>query len=184
MIKGDSAQFHADRHGLKMTKHPGDCGIDLFPFGISKIERIEAKGSGLLGQKAAPWPIIYISTKVHLTICAGCYLFVTSRSSTAMLVPSATFLDGKIDAGYTGELLVRFACHRSLESETIAFIEEAIEQKKALAQAVPQQFCYPQFHLVTESNIITPGSSNIIAPFGARGNNGFGSTDLPPDDKS
>jgi dUTPase len=89
-----------------------------------------------------------------------------------MLVPCATFQDGKIDAGYTGELLIRFSCHSSLETETLAFIEDAIEQKKALAQAVPMQFCYPRFLLQTEGNIIIPEGMG-------RGNNGFGSTDLP-----
>lgn len=177
MIRGASAQFHAERHGLKMTKHPGDCGIDLFPSGINKVERIETKSKSPLGSKAGPWPIIYVSTGIHMTICAGAFLFVTSRSSTAMLVPCATFLDGKIDAGYTGELLVRFSCHSALEYETLAYIEDAIEQRKALAQAVPMSFCYPRFLLQTEGNIIIPEGMG-------RGDNGFGSTDLPPENNS
>lgn len=167
--KGDKAAFHAERHGEKLSKHMLDCGLDIFPSGISKIDHIESKAAGLfLGGKPV-WNIVYVATKVHLCVAPGWFLMLHSRSSTPMAVPSAEMLHGIIDSGYTGEILIRFKCHGSLLAETTAFIEEAIAKEKALAQVIPLPFGYPQFMLLTDSG--------IIAPLGGRGDAGFGSTD-------
>lgn len=169
--KGPAADMHAMKHAAKLQKNVGDCGIDLVPCGINRVEQIESKSTGMLAKLGNQgWYIFYVSTGVHMTICAGAFLFVTPRSSTAMLVPSAEALTGIIDAGYTGELLLRFKCHASFADETKAFIEQAIAEKKALAQAIPIRFCYPQFMMITEGNLLVP-------PGMGRGSNGFGSTD-------
>lgn len=173
-IKGDQMGLHIDRHGQKLGKNVGDCGIDLFPMKLDRVEEIQSRAKSLLGKLAGKppnWDIIYVSTGVTMTIVAGCYLFVTPRSSTAKLVPCATALTGIIDAGYTGEILLRFSCHSYNLDETIEFINEAIEKKVALAQAIPHQFAYPQFWPVEGNIIIPPGMG--------RGAAGFGSTDQP-----
>lgn len=100
--------------------------------------------------------------------CMGIFLFITARSSTAKRVPGALALTGVIDSGYTGEILLRFQCTKSMSEDIGRRILVCVQEKIALAQAIPILHAFPQFIYI---------QGGLIIPPGGRGVNGFGSTD-------
>lgn len=161
-VSGVMAEYHAHRHAEKIKKHPTDCGIDLYPSDIRKLDKFAASYQFLVG------------TKFHLNPPVGSFGWLTDRSSSLSKLAGAHVVDGKIDAGYTGELLVRVSCPANdIVAEQVSLaISDCIENKVAIAQIIVCMFIIPNaFNIFTESG--------LIAPISGRGSAGFGSTDKP-----
>jgi dUTPase len=152
-IWGDKADYHVRRHVEKLKMCPHDCGIDLYPSRII--------GSQQLNEDQA---ILSLGTDVHMNTAVGSFLWITSRSSTIDKLSGDLLIDGKIDAGYEGELVVRILTTGFDEAK----IQDIIEKELAVAQVVPMLHVIPQFVARVPKGVIVP----------ARGNGGFGSTDI------
>lgn len=151
-ISGPSADLHEKHNRSKFEKYPYDAGFDLFPFRIQNYENI---GNDTL---------IVVNTGIILCPAPFTFLWITDRSSTIKKLNGGRILDGKIDAGYTGDALVRVITDRDNASSVIKQIEDCISNKLGIAQAIVIPL--PAIHIVSVKDMI----------YVARGANGFGST--------
>ena len=159
-IGGLRAEYHELRYNDKIVKCPGDCGIDLFPCDIKKVEQ---KG---------PLAVYLVSTGVHILLPSGAYGRIVSRSSTIDKLNGGWVIDGTIDAGYTGEYFIRVAAHGKVDMTTVPWtgpiddeIRICIAKGQALAQVIIAPFFVPHLQTVNVARIGSP-----------RGDAGFGST--------
>jgi dUTPase len=161
-IFGLKDQSHLIRHQQKMQICPLDAGIDLFPSSISKV--IEYLG----------WYDVWISTMVHMVFQPGTYGRITDRSSTAKVTSGATVIPGVIDAGYTGEIIVRLMVimPRPYDNFENSLHPVAVALKECISQQIPIAQIVPSPALVGMMAVVDP---NKLPNYG-RGNNGFGST--------
>lgn len=169
MMKGDSMKLHTDRYREKINSHPFDAGLDLFPNGTFTIHPY-VRGTE-----------VRIGTGLHICFEPGSYGHIMPRSSSAGKLEGMTVTHGLIDAGYTGEILVR--AHTSYVSlagddnlnSLMTFLEDTLKKMAndqiAIAQVVMSP--YMLFHGVTPWDENHPA----IAASGRKGN-GFGSTDI------
>lgn len=160
MVKGETGPFHREQHQVKLSVRPDDAGIDLYPSAVGKVEHY--RGS-YMAQMLVP-------TGVHLCFPPRTYGRITGRSSTdAKLGCLARVADGVIDAGYTGELMVRLISTTSNMEQVSVFVQTLVDAKQAIAQIIPTLIFAP--HLMDWDE---------IAAQTGRGGAGFGSTDSLP----
>lgn len=173
-VFGLKDQSHILRHSAKMNRCPLDAGIDLIPSSIDKVFVYEG------------WSEVWVGTKIHMCFAPGTYGRITDRSSTSRETNGATVLPGVIDAGYTGEIVVRLQClhgkYTGINQETwscpldeVSYpprvgIERCIKDQIPIAQIVPNG---------SIAGLMEPVNPNSLPNFG-RGNNGFGSTNNLP----
>lgn len=171
-LRGDTAEFHIERHQAKLTKRPFDCGCDIYPQHIRTV-----KNSDPITSVDPAYEVIELSkgkrlinvhTGLQWTPVPQNFALLTERSSSVEKLNGGRVIQGIIDAGYEGELIVRVEADTADLDEVIAGIEECIDQKLAIAQMITLQFLYPGFQRTMDSGLIIPGG---------RGGAGFGSTD-------
>ncbi len=176
VIAGPSAAFHIQAHGEKLQKRLLDCGCDIYPSGIrmskdATAEKPEYDVIELSNSKC----LINVETGLNWTPVPQNFALLTERSSSIEKLNGGRVIQGIIDAGYEGELIIRVEALTADVDEVIGGIEECIEKRLAIAQMITLQFLYPGFQQKTEGNIIIPN----FPPGIGRGSNGFGSTDSP-----
>lgn len=175
MLSGPMAAATAEAHQKKLQKNPLDAGVDLYPVKIR-----ETNPPVIVGELPAEPEldilalndhrnIVYVHTGVHWTPCPQTIGWVTERSSTIEKLNGGRVIQGIIDAGYTGELIVRVEATTNELDDVISGIEMCIAERLAIAQMIAMGFFYAGLEMVTEGN--------IIVPLNGRGANGFGSTD-------
>jgi len=157
MIKGSRAQFHMNRHRLKMEKHRFDAGIDLYPA----LDIIKSQPLG------SSWVRLWVHTHVHMSTVPGVMGVLQARSSTADKLGGAIVIPSIIDPGYDGELLIRVQCLKQDEDQTRTLVMDHIVGEKALAQLILQPYIFPQFGKWDDKLIEELGRSGC----------GYGSTD-------
>jgi len=161
-IFGLKDQSHLIRHQKKMADCPLDAGIDLYPSSVNKV--VEYPG----------WNDVWISTRVHMVFQPGTYGRITDRSSTSSVTNGATVIPGVIDAGYTGEIIVRLMVimprpYENFENSihpVAEGIRYCIEKQIAIAQIVPTASFVGAMVIVDPARLPNYG----------RGDKGFGST--------
>lgn len=160
LVSGDRMQHHIESHQKKLQRCPYDCGMDIYPTGI-------------LSELHIPTGVEFVlTTGFHLTPTPGTYALLTDRSSTLKKLDGGQVLDGKIDAGYTGELLIRVYSPEIGHHHVREAIKRCAEDGMAVAQVIIHIFCLPMCQPRLESGLIVP-----LSDLGGRGANGFGSTD-------
>ena len=156
-------QKHIIAHTAKMQRYPLDAGVDLCPSSILRTTHF------------AGWTDITISTLIHMVFPPGTYGRITDRSSTSKVTKGATVIQGTIDAGYQGEILVRLQVirpYRLMKSddeciqETVDAIGECIKNQTAIAQIIMTPYLAQALQVVDPNKL----------PNSGRGSNGFGST--------
>jgi len=157
MIKGLRAEFHANRHVLKLQRHRFDVGVDLYPA-MAPIQ------SEPLGQS---WVRLWVHTHVHMAVPPGLVMQLTGRSSTSDKLGGAFVIPSIIDPGFAGELRIRIQCLKQDENVTRSLIMKYVNEECALAQVVIHPYVVPQF---------VNWSDQMVAAIG-RHDNGYGSTD-------
>mgnify|MGYP006267505847 CR=1 FL=1 len=157
MIKGSRAQFHINRHALKLHRHRFDAGIDLYPA-VAPIT------SEPLGNS---WVRLWIHTFVHMVTPPGVLSILQGRSSTADKLGGAFVIPSIIDPGYAGELRIRVHCLKQDEDLTRRLIMQHINEEKALAQIVLTPYVFAGF---------SEWNQQLVDALG-RGEAGYGSTD-------
>jgi dUTPase len=156
-IKGINAAKHMEALATKLQLHPNDAGIDIFPSGISRIERLNAHKSQL-----------YVGTGIHIVVPEWTFGMLCGRSSTVKRLSGyGDVITSVIDCGFTGELLVRVVFETLHESKIIGLIERMAVESIAIAQLIVTAYMEPKFIEWDEDKIATLG----------RGDKGFGSTD-------
>lgn len=167
-VFGLKEQPHILRHQLKLNRCPLDAGIDLIPSSIDTVIIYEG------------WSEVRVGTKIHMQFGPGSYGRITDRSSTSKETGGATVLPGVIDAGYTGEIIIRLQClhgrFQGVDQDTwfgpdVIFpirvaLDRCIKDQIPVAQIIPSN---------TFMGIMESVNPNSIPNLG-RGNNGFGST--------
>lgn len=173
VLQGESAVHTANKHKEKLNKHPFDCGVDIYPTGI----KMTVPDASMADQQPEydvmalndHQNLICVHTNLKWTPCPQTFALLTERSSSIEKLCGGRVVQGIIDAGYQGEIIVRVLAHTEVLDDVISGLELCILEKLAIAQMISIGFFYPGFEM------ITPG--NIIVPMGGRGTNGFGSTD-------
>lgn len=172
LIKGTGAQRTMDAHTEKLKTRQLDCGVDIFPERIRVLENTaqspEDPAYDVLGLNEHR-NLIYIHTGLVWIQPPQTYGRLVERSSTIEKLNGGRVVEGVIDAGYAGEIIVRVVATTAELDDVVAGVELCIEQGLAIAQMIPMMFFYPGFEMLTEGNL-------LILP-GGRGTNGFGSTD-------
>lgn len=159
ILHGETANFHLERFQAKLQKCPHDCGFDIFPQRVVDVCRFPTNQT-----------MFTVGTQLYYTPSPGAYGFLTDRSSSIDKLAGGMIAPGKIDAGYTGEILVRVVCPTDNVWQHVQdAIHVCIKDKLAIAQMIVHLFCYPMFM------IGKPGG--VMVPFSGRGSAGFGSTD-------
>jgi dUTPase len=153
---------HIMWHGVKTNKNPFDAGVDLFPSSLQVAHPYDG------------WVEVWVATLFHMAFQPGTFGWVTDRSSTSRVTQGATVLPGIIDAGYTGELIIRLKVTVTKEYEdflksdhrVIKALNHCIENRQAIAQIVPLAAYQAIMGQVDPAKLPNLG----------RGTNGFGST--------
>lgn len=162
----------AEAHKRKLAKNALDCGADIYPTAIRVMNDAAASPEDPAYDILALNDVsmmFYVHTGLRWTPCPQTFAILTERSSTIEKLNGGRVAQGIIDAGYTGEILIRVTCLKDELDAVLAGVELCIAEKKAIAQMITIGFLYPGFEMVS------PG--NIIIPMGGRGESGFGSTD-------
>lgn len=163
-IGGIRATYHLLKYTEKLTRYPGDCGIDLYPS-----ETGEPKKIGYM----SVWTV---RTGVHIMLPYGAFGRLVARSSSVEKLCGGWIIDGTIDAGYTGELFIRVMGFTGLATdpdcaERQRLVQQGIQQcinlELSLAQLIVTPFFFCEFTVVNPATVGSP-----------RGSNGFGSTDV------
>ena len=161
-VFGIKDQSHIIRHSNKMQVCPLDAGVDLFPSSIKSVNEYSG------------WYEVRIATLFTMVFQPGSYGWITDRSSTAKVTAGATVLPGIIDAGYTGEIIIRLQVimprpyenfEDSLHPVAVA-LKDCIANQTAIAQIIPTQ------SLAAAMVVVDP---NRLPNYG-RNTKGFGST--------
>lgn len=156
-IRGINAAKHIEALTTKLQLHPNDAGIDIFPSGISRVERLNANKSQL-----------YVGTGIHIVVPELTFGMLCGRSSTVKRLSGyGDVITSVIDCGFTGELLVRVVFETIHESKVIGLVERMAAESIAIAQLIVNTYLKPEF---------IEWDDEYIAALG-RGDKGFGSTD-------
>lgn len=161
-IFGLKDQSHIIRHQAKLQRCPLDAGVDLIPSSVAKV--IEYPG----------WNEVVISTMVHMVFALGAYGRITDRSSTASVTCGATVIPGVIDAGYTGEIMVRLKVIMPRPYDN--FMESPHPSAQAIANCIKEQTPIAQILPATAFAAVFKVINADSLPKQGRGPNGFGST--------
>lgn len=159
-LTGLKAEFHFHKHMAKLNnpRYRFDAGFDLYPtVGPYQSEQHE----GLA--------VIMVTTMLNVFIPPGAYGWITDRSSSTRSLQGGWILDGKIDATYTGELIVRVGCKPDLLTKITDVLEDLAESGTAIAQLIIQPCLLIQPVPVHEM----PKIQGM-----GRGEAGFGSTNI------
>lgn len=183
ILAGDRAEFTASRHKDKLSKHPMDCGVDIFPLRIRAMSKedlaVTAAAAEIPVVDTPPYDVlalnehqnmIYIHTGLNWVTGPNTFTLLTERSSSVEKLNGGRVIQGIIDANYTGEIIVRIMALTEALDDVIGGIEMCIEENLAVAQMIPMGFFYPGFEMHTAAGIVVPLGQG-------RGDNGFGSTD-------
>lgn len=126
---------------LPWRKRNTDAGFDLFAYENAKVPHGE---------------VVYIRSGVRMMPPDGYFFRVSPRSGITKV--GLLVLDGTIDAGYTGEILIPV-----MNIKPATYI---VQQGDRIAQAIFAPILHPQFEQVKE---FTEGNDH-------RGSKGFGSS--------
>jgi len=162
-LNGPGAALTSVRYQEKLTRHPGDCGIDLYPCMKDPADLVITRAT--FGEM---WTI---PTGVYLLVPPDHLGWITSRSSSSEKLSGCTILDAKIDHGYTGELRIRVLTPLIPNAANRQFLRESIWACNATQTALAQIILVPY----SRANLTLMDS----LPQHHRGVNGFGSTDHP-----
>lgn len=152
-VWGLNSQLHLRQYEIKKSKNPGDAGVDLYPYSISKTETVPG------------WTRFTISTGIHMHFPGSVFGRIIHRSSSFMKLNGGLVQDGTIDSGYIGELFVIVHALQEHRGMVTAGIERCINTNVALAQIIMSPFKKPVFECREVFNT-------------GRGKDGFGSTDV------
>lgn len=160
---GINAQLTSDRYTAKIQVHPGDAGMDLYPF-VHSNDDITRTYSNFN-------QVWCIPVGLQLLVPEGYVGIITGRSSSLTKMAGNPITQSIIDHGYTGPLFVNITIpyekspEQANTKELYERLIEYTEQKQAIAQIL--FIAYSLLHpIVVTSLPITP-----------RGEKGFGSTD-------
>lgn len=157
MATGEYSEFHLAKYRAKIARHPSDCGFDLYGLRVIKCERI-GRGSYFLA---------LIDTGIHLVFPHGVKGELVSRSSSLEALHGARIEPGQIDAGFSGNLIVRVTSLLLDMADVSSALLTCIENQTAIAQVIP---------VVTPTPFrVVQWDQEVIDQMG-RGQNGFGST--------
>lgn len=157
MIAGDGAAQTIARYQEKLTRNPGDCGMDLFP---------QARQVGDISYiHYGDITILSVPTKVSIAVPDGYFAWITPRSSTWDKLMGAEVLPGIIDHGYTGEYRIRIRC----AIQSAAMVKAEVIGMSGLGMALAQVIIIPYTRM----------SLRLVErlPDSGRGAQGYGSTD-------
>lgn len=160
---GINAKLTSDRYTTKMQAHPGDAGMDLFPFVHSKDD---------ITRTYSNYNMIWcIPVGLSLLVPEGYVGVITGRSSSLTKLGGNPITQSIIDHGYTGPLFVNLTVPYETSPEQLNLKElygslfEFTEKQQAIAQIL--FIAYSTVHPIIVESL----------PKTARGEKGFGSTD-------
>jgi dUTPase len=159
VFSGTMADFHVEKYKLKMKHRQFDCGIDIYPSKVIEQYRWGYRRAG-----------IKVGTDLVITPTPGAWGWLTDRSSSMSKLGGGRIRDGKIDAGYTGELLFIVIGDFEDTDNMVTAINQCIKDELAIGQYIPMIHLMPAIVMKSEAGLILPA-------IGGRGANGFGSTD-------
>lgn len=155
-IWGLKAEYHQIRHQNKLAKYPLDAGFDIYP---SEIEKVTSHSRVR---------VVWVHTFLHVGVGAGFKGLLDARSSSVDKLNGGLPLRGLIDAGYTGELMIRVYVPDAFMLEAVhGGIVECQKQGVAIAQFTMEH------SLMIIAEAIDPAKVRQVG----RGSNGFGSSD-------
>lgn len=159
MVGGMKGEYLVDKHQKKLSKHPLDVGIDLYP----------ARCDADFKQVSASWNVMSVPTMCNLVLGPACMGFIHPRSSSMERLAGGEVMTAVIDPHFSGDIIIRIRYLRLDHAEVIAKLMEAAAGEKAIAQLIIVPIAMPMF--AKWDSEVAKGLTRGIA--------GFGSTDLP-----